>query len=72
MRFRECTSTSLVRHVLILLASWGVLSTTAVAVVILSHSVIALVPMFLCWGWLLSRYEQYRSMHRLPLSSTGR
>ena len=36
MRFRLPTSTSLVRHLLILLASWGVLSTTAVAIFILS------------------------------------
>jgi hypothetical protein len=25
--------------------------------VILKHSVIAFVPLFLCWGWLLSRYD---------------
>ena len=36
MRFRLPTRTSLVRHLLILLASWGVLSTTAVAAFILS------------------------------------
>ncbi len=26
-------------------------------VVVFQHSVIAFVPMFLCWGWLLSRYD---------------
>jgi hypothetical protein len=25
--------------------------------VILKHTVIAFVPLFLCWGWLLSRYD---------------
>jgi hypothetical protein len=38
--------------------------------VILKHSVIAFVPLFLCWGWLLCQYD-FRPSEVLRLGLNG-